>query len=238
MGRGGVLDGMHILLVEDSKDVRDAFALLLRTDGATVVAVGTGRKAIEMAEGASFDVVLSDYGLPDMAGDDLIRALGRASPETRTIVVTGYGEPYVTRARRAGADAVFTKPVEWSRIVLCLCHSRQAAYIHAGNLPRCEARGATAAQYDDPGACSSGAPACETRGAGRGGMLVNTTAPSSVSYRYMTERSGSGAAVATAATEIAVAVRGGVASPAPPDADLRPWGARRPRSYAATIRST
>jgi len=32
-------------------------------------------------------------------------------------VITGYGEPYLTRARQAGADAVFTKPVEWSRVL-------------------------------------------------------------------------------------------------------------------------
>ena len=42
----------------------------------------------------------------------------RELPEgTRVMVVTGYGEPFVTRARQAGADVVFTKPVEWSRIL-------------------------------------------------------------------------------------------------------------------------
>jgi putative NIF3 family GTP cyclohydrolase 1 type 2 len=35
----------------------------------------------------------------------------------RVIVVTGYGEPYLTRARQAGADVVFTKPVEWSQVL-------------------------------------------------------------------------------------------------------------------------
>jgi FixJ family two-component response regulator len=33
------------------------------------------------------------------------------------VVITGYGEPYVSRARQAGADAVFTKPVEWTNIL-------------------------------------------------------------------------------------------------------------------------
>jgi CheY-like chemotaxis protein len=32
------------------------------------------------------------------------------------IVVTGYDEPFVSRARQAGADAVFTKPVVWSTL--------------------------------------------------------------------------------------------------------------------------
>ena len=126
--RFGALSGMRVLLVEDSQDVRDAFSLLLRGDGATVVAVGSGRQAIQLASDAPFDVVLTDYGLPDIAGDDLIRNLvERAGRGTRTLVVTGYGEPYLTRARSAGATAVFTKPVEWSRVVNYLRRSPQAA---------------------------------------------------------------------------------------------------------------
>jgi CheY-like chemotaxis protein len=62
--------------------------------------------------------VLSDLGLPDIPGDVLIRELrARAGRGTRVMVVTGYGEPFLSRARQAGADVVFTKPVEWSRIL-------------------------------------------------------------------------------------------------------------------------
>jgi AmiR/NasT family two-component response regulator len=32
----------------------------------------------------------------------------------RVVVVTGFSEPYLRRARQAGADAVFTKPLDWS----------------------------------------------------------------------------------------------------------------------------
>jgi CheY-like chemotaxis protein len=39
--------------------------------------------------------------------------LGIARRRPRVIVVTGYGEPYVTWARQAGAELVLTKPVEW-----------------------------------------------------------------------------------------------------------------------------
>jgi DNA-binding response OmpR family regulator len=62
--------------------------------------------------------VLSDLGLPDIPGDVLIRELrSRSGLTTRVLVVTGYGEPFLSRARQAGADVVFTKPVEWSRIL-------------------------------------------------------------------------------------------------------------------------
>jgi DNA-binding response OmpR family regulator len=56
--------------------------------------------------------------LPDIPGDVLIRQVrAAAGAGARIVVITGYGEPYQTRARQAGADVVFTKPVEWSRIV-------------------------------------------------------------------------------------------------------------------------
>ncbi len=112
------LTGMRILIVEDAPDIRDVFAVLLRAEGADVSATGSGREAAELVANQTFDVVLSDLGLPDIPGDVLIRQIIAASKgRTRVVAVTGYGEPYVTRARQAGADVVFTKPVEWTRIL-------------------------------------------------------------------------------------------------------------------------
>ena len=112
------LQGRRILLVEDAPDIREVFTVLLRVEGAEVVATGSGREAAELANHGDFDVVLSDLGLPDMPGDVLIRQIvTSARRRARVIVVTGYGEPYLTRARQAGADVVFTKPVEWARIL-------------------------------------------------------------------------------------------------------------------------
>lgn len=112
------LEGLRILVVEDAADIRDVFVVLLRAEGADVIATGSGREAAEIANQRHFDVVLSDLGLPDIPGDVLIRQILAASKgRTRVVVVTGYGEPYVSRARQAGADVVFTKPVEWTRIL-------------------------------------------------------------------------------------------------------------------------
>ena len=112
------LDGMRILVVEDAPDIRDVFTVLLQAEGADVVATGSGREAADLVANRRFDVVLSDIGLPDIPGDVLIRQILAASRgRTRVVAITGYGEPYVTRARQAGADVVFTKPVEWTRIL-------------------------------------------------------------------------------------------------------------------------
>ena len=112
------LQGLRVLLIEDVRDILDVFTILLRAEGADVVAAEGGREAAELVRRQSFDVVLTDLGLPDIPGDVLIRQIrAAAGPAARIVVITGYGEPYQTRARQAGADVVFTKPVEWSRIV-------------------------------------------------------------------------------------------------------------------------
>jgi two-component system CheB/CheR fusion protein len=112
------LAGMRILVIEDAADIREVFTVLLRAEGAHVVAAANGREATEAVSDQQFDVILSDLGLPDVPGDVLIRQLLAATrSHTRIVVITGYGEPYLSRARQAGAEVVFTKPVEWARIL-------------------------------------------------------------------------------------------------------------------------
>ncbi len=112
------LEGTRILLVEDSADTREAFARLLEMDGAEVAVAADAREAAEIARSGDFDVLMTDLGLPDISGDALISTvLSTARRRPRVVVVTGYGEPYISRARAAGADAVLLKPVVWHRLL-------------------------------------------------------------------------------------------------------------------------
>ena len=112
------LKSTRVLLVEDAEDTRDAFALLLRSEGADVVATATGTEATQAAEGQHFDVVLTDLGLPDIPGDVVIRrVLAKAPRRPRVVVLTGYDEPFTSRARQAGADVVLNKPIAWPELV-------------------------------------------------------------------------------------------------------------------------
>jgi two-component system, chemotaxis family, CheB/CheR fusion protein len=108
----------RVLLVEDASDIRDVFKMLLEAEGADVTATGSGCEAAELAAREDFDVILTDLGLPDISGEMVIRhALLNARRRPRVVVVTGYDEPFTSRARAAGADAVLTKPVLWSSLV-------------------------------------------------------------------------------------------------------------------------
>jgi two-component system CheB/CheR fusion protein len=117
LGAGRALEGRRVLIVEDADDIRDLLAFLVRLEGAEVRTAPTAGAALETAASWEFDVLLTDLGLPDMSGDLLIKQVrSMRSRRPRVIVVTGFGEPYLSRARQAGADAVFMKPLEWSAL--------------------------------------------------------------------------------------------------------------------------
>jgi CheY-like chemotaxis protein len=118
MATRGALRGTRILLVEDASDIRDVFTLLLEAEGAEVVPAGNGHEAIARSGEGEFDVLLTDLGLPDIPGDVVIReVLGTARRRPWVVVVTGYEQPFVGRARAAGADVVLTKPIAWSTLL-------------------------------------------------------------------------------------------------------------------------
>jgi two-component system, chemotaxis family, CheB/CheR fusion protein len=117
-GRDRGLKSTRILLVEDAEDIRDVFAMLLESEGAEVVAAATGAEAAEAAERQPFDIVLTDLGLPDIPGDSVIRhVLAKASRRPRVVVLTGYDEPFTSRARQAGADIVLNKPIAFPDLI-------------------------------------------------------------------------------------------------------------------------
>jgi CheY-like chemotaxis protein len=112
------LHALKILLVEDSDDIREVVNVLLSAQGAEVVAVSNGSAALAAALDIDFDVVLTDYGLPDIPGAFVVRqllAVARRRP--LVIVLTGFDEPYTGWARQAGADVVLRKPIEWPHLL-------------------------------------------------------------------------------------------------------------------------
>src|SRR5262245_25045474 len=117
----GARKRLRALLVEDSADIREVFTVLLSAEGIDVVAAASGSEATELAASRDFDIVLTDLGLPDIPGDVVIRrVLANARRRPRVMVVPGYVEPFVSRAREAGADVVFNKPVVWANLARTL----------------------------------------------------------------------------------------------------------------------
>jgi signal transduction histidine kinase len=111
---------LRILLVEDHPDTADAMAELLGILGHRVTVardVASGLTAAEQAlAGPGLDLVISDIGLPDGSGLDLMRVLSDRYG-LRGIALSGYGtEKDVRESRAAGFSLHLTKPVDLQRL--------------------------------------------------------------------------------------------------------------------------
>ena len=111
---------LRILLVEDHADTARVMRRLLAMDGHAVQWAGDVAAALKLAAAHEFDLLLSDVGLPDGTGVDLMRMLRRGGSTLPGIVLSGFGQDEdVARSREAGFAAHLVKP-------LCLPALREA----------------------------------------------------------------------------------------------------------------
>ena len=109
-----------VLVVDDVNDVTDMISLFLKHAGYLVVTAERATEALKMAGEQKFDLIISDIGMPEMNGYELVEALRGMTPyrDTPMIAVTGYTE-YDDRGRslEAGFNAHLTKPIEPTRLL-------------------------------------------------------------------------------------------------------------------------
>ena len=111
---------LRLLVVEDHVDSAELLAELLQTHGHSVRVATTASAAMALANEHTFDVVLSDVGLPDATGYELMTQLRKRYP-IKGIAVTGSGRASdVERASAAGFSVHLTKPVSLRRLTQAL----------------------------------------------------------------------------------------------------------------------
>lgn len=102
---------LRLLVVEDDPDVAESMRLFLELRGHDVVLARSVAEAVALAD-ATFDVVVSDIGLPDGTGIDVMTNLRKRLP-IRGIALSGFGTVAdVRRSLDAGFDRHMTKPVD------------------------------------------------------------------------------------------------------------------------------
>ena len=108
----------RILLVEDHADTRHAMTRLLNNSGCAVVAASTVAEALRLARGQRFDLLISDIGLPDGSGEDVMRGLRAGGDDrVRGIALSGFGQPDdLRRSKEAGFELHLTKPINFQSL--------------------------------------------------------------------------------------------------------------------------
>jgi CheY-like chemotaxis protein len=105
---------LEILLVEDHVDTSRVLRRLLENAGHRVTTVGSVGQLAEVGERV-FDLLISDIGLPDGSGLDVVRQM---RPQVlRAVALSGYGMAEdVERSRGAGFDEHLTKPIDFGKL--------------------------------------------------------------------------------------------------------------------------
>jgi PAS domain S-box-containing protein len=107
---------VQILFVEDHEDTARVLGRILRNAGFDVSQAGTVTEALALAAGRHFDLLVSDLGLPDGSGLDLMKQLRDAQGITG-IALSGFGtDDDIAASLAAGFAAHLTKPVDWDRL--------------------------------------------------------------------------------------------------------------------------
>ncbi|RQS06143.1 chemotaxis protein CheB [Burkholderia sp. Bp8998] len=119
--------GLCVLLVEDDRETAMSLRALLELGGAVVSAAESGTAALEMLEKAPVDAIVSDIGLPDMDGYELLRRI-KGDPRwanVKAVALTGRNrQDDVQAAAAAGFITHLAKPLDFGMLLTALAGPR------------------------------------------------------------------------------------------------------------------
>jgi CheY-like chemotaxis protein len=101
----------RILVVDDEPFVCDAVKMMLTFDGHEVETASNGKEALSMFEKGKYDLVITDFAMPNMKGDELAAAIKAKSPNQPVVMITAYAEMLESSGNPlTGVDFVISKP--------------------------------------------------------------------------------------------------------------------------------
>jgi len=103
----------RILLVDDERPVRESISLLLATDEHTVVEANNGAEAFSLFTTGRFDLVMTDFEIPFMKGNELAVRIKQMAPRQPILMITGHGK---RRGPDNPVDAVLNKPFDLEQL--------------------------------------------------------------------------------------------------------------------------
>ena len=98
-----------ILLVDDNHHGLAARKVLLQQLGHRISIAHSGQEALELFAQSPFDVVVTDFRMPQMDGGELIRRIRESEPQARVILLSGFVDPLGLTEENTGADVVIAK---------------------------------------------------------------------------------------------------------------------------------
>jgi CheY-like chemotaxis protein len=120
-----ILEGFRVLVIDDEEDARELLTIALTQSGAEVRTAATVRSALDVLDQWKPHVLVSDIGMPDEDGYDLIRTVRALEPDKGgtipALALTGYASAEdAARTRLAGYETHMAKPVAPNDLVVAV----------------------------------------------------------------------------------------------------------------------
>src|ERR1044071_4759552 len=107
-----------VLVVDDEKNQREIYTLILEDDGYQVTTAQSGEQALRFARENQFDLVLTDYKMIGMDGLTLLAELLKLDPSLIVVMMTAHGSvESVKEALRGGAFDYLEKPIDREQLL-------------------------------------------------------------------------------------------------------------------------
>lgn len=100
-----------ILVVDDEPYVCDAVRMMLAFDGHQVETAASGKDALALFDAGKYDLVITDYAMPAMKGDELAATIKSLVPNQPVVLITAYAEMLKSSdVPLVGVDFIVSKP--------------------------------------------------------------------------------------------------------------------------------
>jgi DNA-binding response OmpR family regulator len=116
-----VAKGKSILIVEDSENISESLAFLMRKFFDTVEIAENGREGIEKFEKDKFDIIITDLRMPYLSGIDMIKEIKKVDESQMIIITTAFEDEEGVEALETFKDiALFVKPINMEALFSAL----------------------------------------------------------------------------------------------------------------------
>jgi len=102
---------LRILVIDDEVSSRMVFGRFLKADGHDVHFAHNGETGLSQFKQQSFDMVITDWAMPGVSGTEVVEKIKQSKPQTRVILLTGFGQTTNHHEWPPGVDRILWKPI-------------------------------------------------------------------------------------------------------------------------------
>lgn len=124
----------RILVVDDEESIREFLEIMLKKEGYSVTCAENGRVAKDILEKKSFDLVISDFQMPEMTGMELLKYVKDHYPQTIFMMITAFGTTEsAVEAMKIGAYDYITKPFKIDEVRINIANALRSLSLEKEN---------------------------------------------------------------------------------------------------------